>query len=151
MVFWNRRQSDRDDGGIALLPAREPAGMDEGTRLLLDDTLETLAAVLRTLGREGLDVGDHDPLALAREYERWASHVPVAAPPPGEEAAGASRGGRRDWGGVRRFVRKQRLAEQQVVSTAVNDLRAVIWASVETLQNALSARELGARISALGS
>jgi diguanylate cyclase (GGDEF)-like protein len=141
MVFWNRRQSDRDDGGVALLPAREPTGLDDGTSLLLDDSLETLAAMLRTLGRESLDVGDHDPVALAREYEGWASHVLVAAPPPGQDAALAERGGRRDWGGVRRFVREQRLAEQQAVSTAVNDLRQVIWASVETLQNALTAEQ----------
>jgi diguanylate cyclase len=138
MVFWNRRQSDRDDGGVAVLPARAAASSDEWASPDFDATLETLAAVLRTLGRDGLDVGDHDPLALAREYEGWASHVLVAAPPPGVDPAHAERGGRRDWGGVRRFVREQRVQEQQAVSTAVNDLREVIWASVETLQSALS-------------
>jgi diguanylate cyclase len=141
MPFWNRRQSDYDAGGVAVLPAREAAPPFGGGDLPLDATLETLAAVLRTLGRDGLDVGPHDPLALAQQYEGWASHVLVATPPPGEDPPPGERGARRDWGGVRRFVREQRALEQQAVSMAVNDLRDVIWASVETLQNALSTEQ----------
>jgi diguanylate cyclase len=141
VAFWNRRQSDRDDAGIALLPSREAANPSDWSSPQLDATLETLAAVLRTLGRESLDVGPLDPCALAQQYEGWASHVLVAAPPPGEDSASADRGATRDWPGLRRFVREQRQQEQQAVSAAVNDLREVIWASVETLQHALTTEQ----------
>ncbi|HLH27218.1 MAG TPA: GGDEF domain-containing protein [Chloroflexota bacterium] len=141
MPFWNRRQLDHDGGGTALLVPSRPASPSEPVDQQLDATLETLAAVLRTLGRHGLEIGQPDPLALAQQYEGWASHVLVATPPPGEEAPRAERGGRRDWGGVRRFVREQRLHEQQAVGTAVHDLREVIWAAVDTLQHALSAEQ----------
>ncbi len=140
MLFWNRRQSDHNAGATAVLSVRETAPPPACASPPLDAALETLAAVLRTLGRESLDVGDHDPCALARQYEGWASHVLVAAPPPGEEPR-PDQGARRDWGGVRRFVREQRLQEQQAVGTAVNDLRAVLWASIETLQHALAAEQ----------
>ncbi|HEY7064316.1 MAG TPA: GGDEF domain-containing protein [Chloroflexota bacterium] len=141
MPFWNRRQSDQVDGGVALLTRDAAAGAPEWSSPQLDDSLDTLAAVLRTLGRVSLDVGCFDPLVLAQQYDGWASHVLVAAPPPGAPAAQGSSGSRRDWAGVKRFVREQRGQEQQAVSGALNDMREVIWAAVDTLQNTLSVEQ----------
>jgi diguanylate cyclase (GGDEF)-like protein len=140
MAFWNRRQSDQDQGMTAVLPVPEVAASAEWASHQLDSTLETLAAVLRILGRDSLDIGSTEPLVLSQQYEGWASHVLLATPPPGEELRSYD-GPRRDWGGVRSFVREQRVREQQDVNTAVHDLREVIWASVDTLQQALSAEQ----------
>jgi hypothetical protein len=80
------------------------------------------------------------PRALALPIIMVSAVGSHATPPPGEEPR-PDQGTRRDWGGVRRFVREQRVQEQQAVSTAVNDLRAVTCASVDTLRRALTAEQ----------
>ncbi len=69
--------------------------------------LDTLASILRSLAEFALDQEGGDLRTFRQDAEAWAQHVTVAAPAPGasEPPAGAATG-RRDWQGVRQFVRE---------------------------------------------
>lgn len=99
-----------------------------------DDALDTLAAVLRTLGRYAFDLDQLDADAVQRACEGWAAHLLVGVPPPQRPAAPDPR---RDWAGVRQFVLEQRRREQQYVPRALGDLRQAVWAFAEGLQAVL--------------
>ncbi len=138
-MFWNRKRAATD--APSAWDGVQTSILDLRATPLpsLDDALETLAALLRTLGRYGLGRTEVERAALEQEYEGWATHVLVAAPPPGSGVvASFERSATRDWNGLRRFLIEHRRQEQQEVTASLDDLREVIWASVETLKTALA-------------
>ncbi|MBI5494549.1 MAG: diguanylate cyclase [Deltaproteobacteria bacterium] len=98
--------------------------------LHVQEALDTLADVVRTLGRYALDVADLEPERVQHHCEGWASHVLRVTPPPGLPAGTSSR---RDWSGLRRFVSEQRQQEQRLVRQSVGDLRQAVVTFVQAL------------------
>jgi diguanylate cyclase (GGDEF)-like protein len=113
--------------------------------------LDTLASILRVLGENAIEHEGRDPEAFAHLCEQWAQHVSVATPPPGEGAgAGAgppppvvpasdrSEGGRRDWAGVREFVRDYCRGSSGHARTVMADLRQVVWVFIQNLNHSFA-------------
>jgi diguanylate cyclase len=114
--------------------ADDPAGTDTA--------LDTLAGVLRNIAEFALEQENTDIETFRQRAEEWAQHVALAAPAPGtprEEASG--RGGRRDWQGVRQFVREYCRSSSKHVSGVTADLRDVIWVFIRNFSQALSLDE----------
>src|SRR6266700_1121331 len=119
----------------------------------IEMALDTLAAILRILGEYAGDQEQQEPEAFARQCEGWALHVSLASPPPGApETAGQPGSGpvtgsggparvenaRRDWAGVRDFVRDYAKASTSHTRTVLTDLRQVIWVFIQNLSHSLS-------------
>ncbi len=119
----------------------------------IERALDTLAAILRILGEYAGDQEQQEPEAFARQCEGWALHVSLASPPPGApETAGQPGSGpvtgsggparvenaRRDWAGVRDFVRDYAKASTSHTRTVLTDLRQVIWVFIQNLSHSLS-------------
>jgi diguanylate cyclase len=114
--------------------------------------LDTLAAILRILGEYSADQEHQEPEAFVRVCEAWAQHVSVASPPPGvPESTGYGSGpviangvaakgeaARRDWTGVREFVRDYAKNSNTHTRTVLTDLRQVIWVFIQNLSHSLS-------------
>lgn len=135
--MFRRRKSKPDPNPTP--PTLPPApGGDE-----LDQTLDTMAAILRVLGDFAFDLADQPAEELRSLYETWARHVLVGAPRPGSEAApGApSSPARRDWIGVRQFVSDHRRRESTYVTRGFDDLKQVIWVFIQGLGRAVPADE----------
>ena len=129
-------------------PAERVAPMSQ-----IEMALDTLAAILRILGEYAAEQEHQEPEAFVRQCEAWAQHVSVASPPPGapESAAGPGSGpvtagggpaksenARRDWAGVRDFVRDYAKASTSHTRTVLTDLRQVIWVFIQNLSHSLS-------------
>src|SRR6185436_2293054 len=91
-----------------------------------DMAIDTVAAILRTLGGLALDQEGSDSSSLAAMAERWAQHVLIGAAPPGVEDPTPTNQ-RRDWAGVREFVRAYCRGSIQQTATGLADLRQVVW------------------------
>ena len=106
---------------------------------------DTLASVVRILGEFALPQDKVDPSEFRQHAEGWANHIAIATPPPGappEAPAGAATGstaGRRDWEGLRRFVRSYCQSSTRHAQTAVADLRHTLWLFIRNLNQAFSA------------
>ena len=96
--------------------------------------LDTLGAVLRTLGSASFDVAELDAAEVRRLFERWSEHVLVAAPLD----AGTSSGGQRQWSALRQLVASHRKRESSHVTATIGNLREAIWSFVETVNRATS-------------
>ena len=103
-----------------------------------DMALDTLAAVLRTIGEFALDQEKMDPAAFTSLADRWAQHVLVAAPAP-TKASGSE--GRRNWSGVRDFVDAYCRGAHSHARTVTGDLRQVVWVFIQNLNHAFAQDE----------
>lgn len=103
---------------------------------VLEMALDTLATVVRTMGEFALDQEDVDTTAFMQTSEQWAQHVLVAAPPPGADAASTE--GRRDWAGVREFVRDYCSKTAAHTRTVITDLRQVVWVFIQNLNQTVA-------------
>jgi diguanylate cyclase (GGDEF)-like protein len=119
----------------------------------IEMALDTLATILRILGEHAGDQEHQEPEAFVRLCEAWAQHVSVASPPPGTpDATGPGSGSvatggklaskpetaRRDWSGVREFVRDYAKNSTTHTRTVLTDLRQVIWVFIQNLSHSLS-------------
>ena len=107
--------------------------------------MDTLANVLRILGEFALDTEQQEAAVFTRMSEQWAEHVAVATPAPAPEvpgqkanAASAGDGSRRDWTGVREFVREYCRASTAHTQTVLTDLRQVIWVFIQNLNHSFA-------------
>ena len=129
-------------------PAERVAPMSQ-TEMALD----TLAAILRILGEYAGDQEHQEPEAFVRLCEAWAQHVSVASPAPGSSAdatgpgsgpvatggaGGSKETARRDWTGVREFVRDYAKNSTTHTHTVLTDLRQVIWVFIQNLSHSFS-------------
>jgi len=102
-----------------------------------DMALDTLGAVVRILGEHAFEHPEMEASAFTRLAERWAEHLAGVAPAPGRPAASAA-GGRRDWQGLKDFVRSYCRDSSQHVQHVLTDLRQVIWVFIQNLNHALA-------------
>jgi len=118
--------------------------------------LDTLGAILRILGEYAADQEHQEPEAFVRVCEAWAQHVTIATPPPGsnEPTSGPGSGpvavggppkspetARRDWTGVREFVRDYAKNSTTHTRTVLTDLRQVIWVFIQNLSHSLATEQ----------
>ena len=105
-----------------------------------DMALDTLGAVLRTMGDFAIDQEKMDAATSSALAERWAQHVLLATPAP--SAAGVSAGdARRDWIGVREFVDEYCRGAHGHTRTVMGDLRQVVWVFIQNLNHAFAQDE----------
>jgi diguanylate cyclase (GGDEF)-like protein len=104
-----------------------------------DMALDTLAGVLRAMAEFAMEQEEMDITTFRLQAEAWASHLILATPPPGVPSEEAKpHGGRREWEGVRRFVREYCRASTHRVTTLTADLRQVIWGFIRNLSQVFS-------------
>jgi diguanylate cyclase len=99
------------------------------------EALDTLGAVVRTLGEFALDQEKIDAAAFAGLAERWAQHVLSATPPP---TGTGSTDGRRDWAGIRAFVADYCRGANAHAQVVMGDLRQVVWVFIRNLSHAFA-------------
>jgi diguanylate cyclase (GGDEF)-like protein len=104
-----------------------------------DMALDTLGAVLRSMGEFAIDQEKMDAVAFSALAERWAQHVLVATPAPSSTGAADAR---RDWGGVRDFVDDYCRGAHGHVRTVTGDLRQVVWVFIQNLNHTFAQDEL---------
>jgi diguanylate cyclase (GGDEF)-like protein len=114
---------------------RPDAIAQESSPAMSVEALDTLGALLRTMGEFALDQQNADAGSFKTLAERWAQHVLVAAPPPG---ASQTAGGRRDWAGVRAFVSAYCRGASEHTRTVMSDLRQVVWVFIQNLNHAFA-------------
>jgi len=101
--------------------------------------VETVAKILRILGRHAFDLDKGDAESFNREFERWARHVLLGtATSEDPEAEAAAGDGRRSWGDLCQFVNRHRQHEKTYVVKGFQDLRDVIWTFTSTLSQAFT-------------
>jgi diguanylate cyclase (GGDEF)-like protein len=101
--------------------------------------LDTLASVIRSLGQHALELAELQPRRFAELCEGWATHLLLLKPPPGEGMAVTAR---RDWEGLRRFVKEHRLAEQALVQKSMGDLRDVVSTFIDSINHTFEDEQL---------
>jgi diguanylate cyclase (GGDEF)-like protein len=94
-----------------------------------DKALESLARILRSLGRHAFELEQISEEAIEKEFERWAMHVLVGAQISAEDAKKHEQEPtpRRDWGALTRFVNGHRQQEKTYVTRNLQDVRNVLW------------------------
>ncbi|MFN3196927.1 MAG: diguanylate cyclase [Bradymonadia bacterium] len=140
-MAWLRRRKQSDEAaGTSGTPAdtheqppktAPPPAATTDARLL-DGALDTLAAVVRALGRTAFDLDTRGRDEIADDCESWAGHVLNAGPLPGGESAPSP--GRRHWSGLRDFVTDHRQAERKFVEGRAKALKDVIHGVVQGLR-----------------
>jgi diguanylate cyclase len=104
-----------------------------------DMALDTLGAVLRTMGENALDQEKMDASSFSALAERWAQHVLVAMPAP---LSGPATDARRNWNGVREFVEDYCRGAGSHTRTVLGDLRQVVWVFIQNLSHAFAQDEV---------
>lgn len=118
----------------AVAPANPASDSNQG-----EMALDTLAAILRSMADYALEQDGVDVAAFRALAEAWAKHVSLATAPPGtHEDDAKTRGGRREWEGVRRFVREYCRASTKRVTDVTTGLRQVIWVFIRNLNQAFA-------------
>jgi len=119
----------------------EEAGREAGPPVG-DMALDTLAGVLRSMAEFALEQEATDIPTFRATAEAWAKHVTLATAPPGaREDDARARKGRREWEGVRRFVREYCQSSSKRVADVTTDLRQVIWVFIRNLSQAFTEDE----------
>jgi len=119
-------------------PTAQPVGDPSHCEMALD----TLAGILRSMADFALEQDGVDIPTFRAAAEAWAKHVTLATSPPGApEDDGKTRGGRREWEGVRRFVREYCRASTKRVTDVTADLRQVIWVFIRNISQAFTQDE----------
>src|SRR3954468_17710150 len=116
--------------------AAAPTATDPAPLGVLEMALDTLATIVRILGEFALEQEEVDTAAFMQTAAQWAQHVLVASPPPGTEVASAE--SRRDWAGIREFVRAYCRNSSTHNRTVITDLRQVVWVFIQNLNQRVS-------------
>lgn len=91
-----------------------------------DKALESLARVLRCLGRHAFELDQLSEEAIEKEFERWARHVLVGAQLDADDTKTREGSPRRDWGALTQFVNGHRQQEKSYVNRNLQDMRTVL-------------------------
>ena len=100
-----------------------------------DQATEALAKIMRIFGRHSFELDSMEIEEIEKEFERWAMHVLVGKPIVEDDDA--PNDGRRDWGGLNRFVHTHRQHEKQYVTDSLGDLRDVLLTFTQTVGQAV--------------
>ncbi len=128
-MFWNKEKNEPES---ARVPSSRQVGDSD------EKALDTLAAVLRSLGHHAFDLDDM-PQDLVREsFEKWAQRLLLGE---AEKTDGpkSDRTLVRDYGGARRFVEKHRKDEREYVVTALDNLRSAVRVFIQCTTTQLRA------------
>ncbi|MCC6173889.1 MAG: GGDEF domain-containing protein [Chloroflexi bacterium] len=142
-MFWWRKSGH--DGRAPRSQAAKPSGHDDRddrrAESSADAALDTVVAMLRTLGRDAFDIFDVDAATFDRRCQAWAEHLAIGAPHPDEgsepSAPRRASASERDWVGARQFVARRRQDECSFVSQNLGDLRVLISDLTERLATTL--------------
>jgi diguanylate cyclase len=137
-VLWKKKPSTAAPPATTAAPSR-PAS--QPTSLAAADgefepALETLAGVVRTIGRFAIDAPEASARQVGELCEHWSQHLLIGRPKPGDEARRGTPG--RDFRALVDYVVHQRKAEHAHVCKAIDDLRNVVWAFIHGLNRALA-------------
>ena len=121
----------------ATAPAKD--AKDPKAQTLASLALDTLAGVVRSLGEFAQPQEEIEPAVFRDRAEAWANHVAMASPAPGAAPEIAATPGRRDWEGLRRFVRGYCQGSTRHAETVVHDLRQTLWLFIRNLNQAFAA------------
>ncbi len=130
-MFWRRKTEPRVS--VPSQPDRDEARAHLEAEL--DASLEASASMLRALGRSAFALDDGDVSVVARHFERWAAHVLVRAPVPGE-VDDVTPGAPRAWAKLARFVEAHRRHEADWVAKVTRDMRETILAMAAVFSHA---------------
>jgi len=123
-------------------PEPKPREASINDRRADDMALDTVAAIVRSLAEFALEQEGIDIPSFQANAEAWARHVSLASPPPGApENDLQTRKGRRDWEGVRRFVRGYLSSSFRRMGTVTADLRQVIWVFIRSISQSFAEDE----------
>ena len=103
---------------------------------VLEMALDTLGTIVRTIGEFALDQEDVEPHEFTQLSDTWAQHLLVGTAPPGSDAVSAD--GRRDWAGLREFVRDYCQNSSSHARTVITDLRQVVWVFIQNLSQTVA-------------
>jgi diguanylate cyclase (GGDEF)-like protein len=151
-MFFNKKKGTAEPAApTAGAAARSgPAASADPSDRDFDQALDSLASFLRHYGRWAFDVPSQDAEKTREQCEKWARHLLIKAPRPGDEEAiekaaaeGAPRAPvRRDWSGPLQFFAGHRKVESAHVSRSFDDMREAIWAFIHNL-NAVLKQDVG--------
>lgn len=91
-----------------------------------DKAVESLARVLRCLGRHAIELDQLSEAEIEKEFERWSRHVLVGAQIDGGDSKKREACPRRDWGALTQFVNGHRQKEKSYVTRNLQDMRTVL-------------------------
>ncbi|MFZ1747003.1 MAG: GGDEF domain-containing protein [Nitrospirales bacterium] len=91
-----------------------------------DKALESLARVLRSLGRHAFELDQLSEKDIEKEFERWAKHVLVGTQIDADDSKKPEARPRRDWGALTQFVNGHRQQEKSYVNRNLQDMRTVL-------------------------
>jgi diguanylate cyclase (GGDEF)-like protein len=137
-VFWKKRAAAEDEPLAGTSSGSEVESSATSVSPHADAALDTVVAILRTLGRYAFDVVGVDALAFRRHTEAWAEHLAIGAPHPDRPPpAETDQQIERDWPGARQFVLKRRQDECDYIARSIGDLREVVADLTERLATTL--------------
>ena len=102
-----------------------------------DNAIESLARILRCLGRHSFDLEERSEDDIEKEFERWAMHVLVGVSIREEDAEVEEGPIRRDWGELTQFVNRHRQQEKHYINRKLQDVRNVLWEFTNTVGRAV--------------
>lgn len=126
-MLWNKRKPDP-------APA-EPKPVGEASDATTRDAeaaLSAIADLVRTFGHNAFDTDEFDAAELARKCDEWVTDLLVRFTRDSDGNA------RRDWAGLRHFIRKARQGESAYVTRSLGDLRQAILTFAQCLSGAIN-------------
>ncbi|CAK0743406.1 GGDEF domain-containing protein [Gammaproteobacteria bacterium] len=110
----------------------------DGKSTAVHPAVDTVAAMLYTLGRYAIDLEGMSADAVRLHADGWARHVLTGSPPPSTSPLPK---GARQWGGVRDFTVQVCRGQQDYAVTHINELRQALWKMLQGLRTALEQNE----------
>jgi diguanylate cyclase len=130
--------SARPPSGASRVVSAHPVPIDADVEL--ERALDTMAGMLRALGRHAFDLPETEAKTTGEVCERWATHLLLRSPAPDgnwDEGDPMPRDVRREWVAALHYVSGLRKSEQAYINKALHDLRQAIWAFVHSLNQTL--------------
>ncbi|CAK0762932.1 Diguanylate cyclase [Gammaproteobacteria bacterium] len=106
----------------------------DGKSTAVHPAVDTVAAILYTLGRYAIDLEDSSADTIRLRAEAWAQHVLTGSTPP---QCNPAPGAGRQWGGVRDFATQVCRGQQEYTFNHINELRQALWKMLQGLRYAL--------------
>jgi diguanylate cyclase (GGDEF)-like protein len=145
-MLWKRTRSDATVD-VVPIASRSIVTIAADPRVLRnteqeDAAIDTVVAILRTLGRQPFGGSDGDTPEVRRLFDAWASHLSIGGPHPSALAAEhadepPTLPKERDWPGARRFVQARRDLECEQVARTVGQSHDLIWDLTDKLSKSL--------------
>jgi diguanylate cyclase len=130
-MLFRRRESEPN--------SVQPAATEEAPAASeADKALDTVTALLRIYGEHAFDTDEFDAAALNQECEAWALRLALGSRESSQAGPSSGAGSRRDFVGVRRFVKEKRKVEGEYVARSMSNLRQAIRTFAQCLTSALN-------------